>query len=154
CRARGRAAAWPPRSAAPGVQHRIRGAPRVRHLSGETSRRFRVCALSRGQKEEAVAEAVIRQHVEALVKAILAKDIDGITSLYAPNLVSFDIAPPLRYVGADNKRRAWQKAIAAFAGPISYEVRDLSITTDGELALVHSLNHVSGTLASGRRTNL
>jgi ketosteroid isomerase-like protein len=107
-----------------------------------------------GEKEEAVGEALVRRRVEALVKAIRAKDIDGIASLYAPNLVSFDIAPPLRYVGADNKRRAWDEAFAAFTGPISYEVRDLNVTTHGELALVHSLNHVSGTLASGHITDL
>jgi ketosteroid isomerase-like protein len=73
-------------------------------------------------------------------------------SLYAPNLVSFDIVPPLRYVGADNKRRAWQEvsALSAFA----YEVHDLNVTTHGELAFVHSLNHVNATLASGHITDL
>jgi ketosteroid isomerase-like protein len=62
--------------------------------------------MSRGEKEEAVAEALIRQRVEDLVKALRAKDIDSVMSLYAPNLVSFDLAPPLQYIGADNKRRA------------------------------------------------
>jgi ketosteroid isomerase-like protein len=110
--------------------------------------------MSGGEKEEAVAEALIRQRVEDLVKAIRAKDIDGITSLFTPGLVSFDIVPPLRYVGADNKRRAWQEAFTAFTGPIAYEVRDLSVTTQGELAFVYSLNHVSGTMASGRIIDL
>jgi len=93
-----------------------------------------------------VAEALIRQRVEDLVKAIRAKDIDRITSLYAPELVSFDLTPPLRYVGADGKRRAWQEAFAALSGPIAYELRDLSVTTNGELAFVHSLNHINVTL--------
>jgi ketosteroid isomerase-like protein len=63
-----------------------------------------------------VAQDRIRQRVEDLVKAIRAQDIDGVTSLYAPDLVSFVIAPPLRYFGADGKRRAWQEAFAAFSG--------------------------------------
>lgn len=75
-------------------------------------------------------------------------------SLYAPNIVSFDLNPPLGYAGIDNKRRAWEKFFAAYTGPVAYEVRDLSITTDGELAFVHSLNHVSGTLASGHTADL
>ena len=83
-----------------------------------------------------------------------AKDIDGVMSLYAPNIVSFDIVPPLRYVGADNKRRAWQEVFAAYTGPFAYEVRDLNVTTHGELAFVHGLNHVNGTLASGHITDL
>ena len=42
-----------------------------------------------------MGEALIRQRVEDLVKALRAKDIDGIMSFYAPNMVSFDIVPPL-----------------------------------------------------------
>jgi uncharacterized protein (TIGR02246 family) len=108
--------------------------------------------MSQGEKEEAVAEAeaLIRQRVEDAVKALRAKDIDGVMPLYAPDLVSFDITPPLRYVGADNKRRAWQEAFATFTGPFDYEVRDLNVTTHGDLAFVHSLNHVTATLAGGQ----
>jgi ketosteroid isomerase-like protein len=78
-----------------------------------------VLPMSQSEKEEAVAEAeaLIRQRVEDLVKALCAKDIESAMSLYAPNMVSFDIAPPLRYVGADNKRRAWQEAFAVWTGP-------------------------------------
>ena len=94
-----------------------------------------------------MAEALIRQRVEDAAKAIRSKDIDGIMSLYARDVVSFDLNPPLRYGGADNKRRAWQEAVAAYAGPIAYEVRELNVTTHGALAFVHSLNHVKGTLA-------
>ncbi len=101
-----------------------------------------------------MTEALIRQQVEDWAKALCAKDIEGAMSLYAPNIVSFDIVPPLRYAGADKKRRAWQEAFAAYTGPIAYEVRDLNVTTHGELAFVHSLNHVSGRLASGHLSNL
>jgi uncharacterized protein (TIGR02246 family) len=101
-----------------------------------------------------VAEASIRRRVEDVAKAIRAKDIDGVMSLYAPNIVSFDIAPPLRYAGADNKRRAWQEFFAVHTGPVAYEVRELTVMTQGELAFVHSLNHVSGTLAGGHTSDL
>jgi ketosteroid isomerase-like protein len=96
-----------------------------------------------------VAEALIRQRIEDSVRALRAKDIDGVMSLYAPDLVSFDIAPPLRHIGVDAKRRAWHEAFAGFTGPLGYEVRDLNVATQGELAFVHSLNHVNATLAGG-----
>jgi len=101
-----------------------------------------------------MTEALIRQRIEDLVKALNAKDIDGVMSLFAPNLVSFDIVPPLRYVGAENKRRAWQEAFATFSGPFAYELHDLNVTTEGELAFVHSLNHVTATLASAQITEM
>jgi ketosteroid isomerase-like protein len=96
-----------------------------------------------------MAEAFIRRRIQDLVKALNAKDIESVMTLFAPNLVSFDIVPPLQYVGADNKSRAWQEAFAAYAGPFAYEVHDLNVTAHGELAFVHSLNHLNATLASG-----
>jgi ketosteroid isomerase-like protein len=59
-----------------------------------------------------VAEAVIRRRVEGLAKAVREKDLDGVMSFYASNIVSFDIGPPLRYGGTDDKRRAWQDVFA------------------------------------------
>ena len=110
--------------------------------------------MSRVEKEKAVAEAIIRQRVEDYAKAISAKDIDSAMSFFAPNLVSFDIAiKTLLYVGADNKRREWEKAFAAYSS-IAYEIRDLNVTTHGELAFAHAVNHVKGTLASGHITDL
>jgi uncharacterized protein (TIGR02246 family) len=101
-----------------------------------------------------MAEALIRQRIENWVKAFRAKDIDAVMSLYAPDVVSFDIVPPLRYVGATDYRRPWQEAFAAYAGPIDYEVRDLNVTMDGAMAFVHSLNRMRGTLNSGVITDL
>jgi uncharacterized protein (TIGR02246 family) len=105
-------------------------------------------------KEEAVAEALIRQRVEEWAKALRAQDIEGVMSLYAPDIVSFDIAPPLRYAGTDKKRRAWQEVFAVLTGPITYEVCELDVATHGELAFVNSLNHVNATLASGHTSDL
>ena len=37
---------------------------------------------------------------------------------------------------------------------VVYEVRGLNITAHGELAFVHGLNHVTGTLASGHHSDM
>lgn len=101
-----------------------------------------------------MAEADIRQRVEDWAKAIHAKNIDAVMSLYASDIVSFDIDPPLRYAGTDKKRRAWQAFFAAHAGSITYELHELTITLHGELSFVHSLNHVVGTLAGGHASDM
>ena len=101
-----------------------------------------------------MAETDIRQRVEDWAKALGAKDMEAVMSLYAPDIASFDLDPPLRYVGTDKKRRAWQEFFAVHTGRITYEVRELNITTHGELAFVHSLNHVQGALASGHISDL
>ena len=100
-----------------------------------------------------MAEALIRRRVEDYAKAISAKDIDRVMSFFAPEMVSFDLEPPLRYVGADKKRRRWEEGFAAYSS-IAYEVRELSVTTHGELTIVHGLNHFKGTLVSGHTTDM
>jgi ketosteroid isomerase-like protein len=100
-----------------------------------------------------MAEAIIRQRIQDYVTAIRAKDLDGVMRFFASDLVSFDLAPPLRYFGADKKREEWQKAFTAFRS-ISYEIRDLDVTTDGGLAIVRGLNHFTGTPATGPITDV
>jgi ketosteroid isomerase-like protein len=34
-------------------------------------------------------------------------DLEGVMSLYAPDIVSFDLVPPLRHVGAKAKEKNW-----------------------------------------------
>jgi ketosteroid isomerase-like protein len=99
-----------------------------------------------------MAETVIRQRIQDYAEAISTKDIDRVMSFFAPNLVSFDLEPPLRYTGADNKRRRWQQGFAAYRN-INYEVHELIVSTDGELAFVNGLNRFKGTLAGGHITD-
>lgn len=100
------------------------------------------------------AEALIRQRVQGWASAIGARDIEGVMALYSPDVVSFDLDPPLRYAGAGNKRRAWEKFFSIFSAAVSYEVSELSITTAEDTAFVHSLNHVQGQLTSGEMRDM
>ncbi len=96
-------------------------------------------------------EAEIKRVIEGGVEAIRAKDLDGIMSMYAPELVSFDIVPPLQYVGADAYRKQWEEAFSLFPGPIDYEIADLSITVGDDVAFTHSFNRLSGTMNNGQK---
>ena len=99
-------------------------------------------------------EAEIKRVIEGGVEAVRARDIDGVMSIYAPEVVSFDIVPPLRYVGADAFRKVWEEVFFVYQGPIDYEIHDLSITVGDDVAFTHSLNRISGTLNNGQKTDL
>ena len=73
-------------------------------------------------------------------------------SIYAPEIVAFDLDPPLQYVGAEAKRERWLNVFATYQRLLGYEVRDLTITLGNDLAFGHSLNRVSGILKNGNRT--
>jgi ketosteroid isomerase-like protein len=97
----------------------------------------------------AADEAEIRQRIGALVEAIRAMDLDGVKPFFAPDIVSFDIVPPLRHTGAEAKWKNWADVFTAYQPPLGYEVRDLAITAGDEVAFGHSLNRISGTLRNG-----
>ena len=99
-------------------------------------------------------EAAIKGIIEDGVEAIRHKNIEGAMSLYAPEVVSFDIVPPLQYVGADVFRNVWEEVFSLFQGPIGYELHDLSITVGDDIAFTHSLNHISGTMNAGQKADL
>jgi ketosteroid isomerase-like protein len=101
--------------------------------------------------QQAVEEAEIRQRIDKLLEAICAMDLERVKPFYARDMVSFDMGPPLQHVGAEAKWKNWVEFFTVFQLPVSYEVHDLRITVDGDVAFAHSLNRVSVTLRNGSR---
>jgi uncharacterized protein (TIGR02246 family) len=97
----------------------------------------------------AVAEAEIRARVDTLLDAVRTGDLGALKTMFAPDIVSFDIQPPLRHLGADTKLANWEQVFQVFEVPLEYDVRDLTVLVDGDLAVVYSLNHMNATMAPG-----
>ena len=93
----------------------------------------------------------IERAIEDYVEALRARDIDGVMSIYAPELVAFDLVPPLKYVGAEVYRNHWLEGWALLQGPMGYEVHDLDITVGDDVAFTRSLNRSSATLNTGQK---
>src|SRR5690349_16834144 len=96
-------------------------------------------------------EAALGERIQALARAIRGKDIDGVMSVFAADVVSFDLGPPLSHGGGDIFRAHWRALFDAYPGGIEYELRDLAVSADGDVAFSHSLNRMSGTGPDGRR---
>lgn len=97
-------------------------------------------------------EADIRARIDLLAEAIRVMDLERVVAMYARDLVSFDIEPPLRHVGVEAKRTNWTRVFSMYKAPLEYEIRDLAITVGDHVAFGHSLNRISGTLKNGSRT--
>lgn len=93
-------------------------------------------------------EHAIRQLLGSFVEALRAKDLDAVREIYARDVVSFDVEPPLQHVGIDAKLRNWVQVFDAFA-TVDYELRDLALTVDEHVAFGHAFGRLSGTLADG-----
>jgi len=99
-------------------------------------------------------EAAIQGLLDDCTRALYDKNIAGVMSIYVQEVVSFDIVPPLQYIGADAFRKVWEEVFSSFQGPINYEIHDLNITVGDDVAFAHSLNRISGTMNNGQKTNL
>lgn len=91
------------------------------------------------EKDKTRSEAQIRQQIDKFVKAFRSKDLNLMMSLYAQEMVSFDVVPPLQAVGRDMYREVWKAAFALFQNPIDVEMRDLGITAGDDMAFSHKL---------------
>ena len=103
--------------------------------------------------QHAVAEADIRQLIDKLVEAVRTMDLEGVKSIYAPDIVSFDIVPPLQHVGAEAKWKNWVDVFTAYQRPLGYQTRDLAIVVGDDMAFGYSLNRISGTLKNGNSSD-
>ncbi|MEV6876740.1 NAD(P)H-dependent oxidoreductase [Amycolatopsis sp. NPDC051128] len=94
------------------------------------------------------AEAAIRGRIDAIVDGLRNKDLEALRRCYAPDVVSFDVEPPLQHVGTDAKLKNWAKVFTFFE-KVDYELRDLTVTVSGDLAVGHGFGRVSGILTNG-----
>ncbi|HEY3557243.1 MAG TPA: nuclear transport factor 2 family protein [Kribbella sp.] len=99
--------------------------------------------------QNATSQAEVRAAVDRLVEAVRTGDLATLKTIFAPDIVSFDIQPPLRHPGAATKQASWEMVFEAFALPLEYEVLDPTVLVDGDLAVVYSLNHMNATMNAG-----
>ncbi len=98
---------------------------------------------------QASNEAQIRELIDDWVTALRAKNIDGLLSNHVQDIVLFDVPPPLQYRGADVYRKNWEEWFPTLEGPVGYEIRELSVTADDDVAFSHSLNRITSTSTGG-----
>src|SRR5215813_59419 len=85
-------------------------------------------------------------------KAFRARDINVIMEMYSPDVVAYDIAPPLEYKRRDAYRKSWENFFAAYDGPIDMEIREQQLRWSGGLAMTNNLERFTGTLKGGQRS--
>ncbi len=107
-----------------------------------------------GHNTKAIDEAEIRGVMEKWAEALRAKDVAALLAHYTPDILVFDLAPPLRHAGKDVQKKNFQEWFATFRGRVGFEVRDVQITSGDDVAFAHSLNRISGERTSGEDTDV
>jgi ketosteroid isomerase-like protein len=97
-------------------------------------------------------EKLIHALIERRANAFCDKDVETFLAGYAPDLVNFDLAPPLQYKGPD--KDGLQDWFGTWRGSIGREARELSITVSGDVAFSHSLVRMYGTRTDGNEADV
>jgi ketosteroid isomerase-like protein len=100
------------------------------------------------------AEAGVHHWIDDFTRAFEARDTKAVMALYAPDVIAYDVIPPLQYTGSEAYAKDWATYFAGYKGPLAIEYRDLHIYTSGDLALVICLEHVTGTLNNGQSSSI
>jgi ketosteroid isomerase-like protein len=106
-------------------------------------------SVQHGQATQSTAtrdEQQVRAVIEGRSRAIEEKDADRLVGFYAPDVVVFGLAPPLRQPTAEvldpASHRAW---FATFEREIEYDARGLTVTVGGDVAFAHGLVRMAAT---------
>lgn len=100
-------------------------------------------------------ETAIRKLVYDRAAAFRNKNVSGVLATQADDIVQFILAPPLKWAGESAfGRKALKEWFEGFAGVLGYEVTELEISANEDLAFCHSLNHLTGTSREGERGDL
>ena len=91
----------------------------------------------------------IKSLLESRVDACQAKNIDRLMALYSPDIVYYDVVPPLQFEGSDDVRRNFMRWFDEYYGPIELETHDLNAAMGDDVAFAHMLHLDSGTRKRG-----
>jgi ketosteroid isomerase-like protein len=106
------------------------------------------------ENSKATDEAQIRKLMDDRARAVQAKDINGLMSNYAPDVLSFDAVDRLQNSGSDGSRKRAREWFSAYQGPIGSEMRELSIAMGDDVAFCHGLNRIRGTTTNGTQVDM
>jgi uncharacterized protein (TIGR02246 family) len=109
---------------------------------------------SGAETDTARDEADIRALVEGMRRALHERDADALAARLAPDVLVYDLAPPLRSRGAETEREKLRAWLATKTGPIEYELRDLRIEVGGQVAFSTGLARMRATGVDGDAADL
>lgn len=96
-------------------------------------------------------EAQLRALIQEWAEAVRAKDLNAVMRHYAPDVVVFDVMPPLFVKGAESYRRNWQDWFDALEGPADFQFVDLHLVVGADLACCFSVNRLRARYRDGAK---
>jgi uncharacterized protein (TIGR02246 family) len=101
--------------------------------------------------EQTAAEQQLRRLHQRWFDSTAAKDLDGLMAPIADDVISYEHDQPLQYIGVEAVRQVCKTGLdMARDSSVTWNVPDLKIVVDGDLAVAWGLNQVQVKPADGQ----
>jgi ketosteroid isomerase-like protein len=88
-------------------------------------------------ESEVTAEVQVRAQIEEWAEALRAKDVDRIIACHAPDVLAFDCHSQLQFKATDAYRRHLEACMPCMQGAMVFELHDLNIVAQDDVAFCH-----------------
>jgi uncharacterized protein (TIGR02246 family) len=99
-------------------------------------------------------EGAIRELVENWARAVRIKDLDGILANHSPDILMFDVPPPIQSKGIEAYRKTWDLFFSWSQDSRIFDIGEMNITAGNDVAFVTALMRCAGTEANGDKIEL
>jgi len=106
------------------------------------------------KRERTTDEFAIRDLVEKWASAVRSKNLPGILANHAPDILMFDVPPPIQSKGIEAYRKTWELFFSWYQDSGVFDIDELNITAGNDVAFVTALMRCAGTEANGDQTEL
>jgi ketosteroid isomerase-like protein len=87
-------------------------------------------------------------------RAFEARDLNGVMAIYAPDVVAYDVAPPLELAGTDAYRKQYSDLFGQFNGQLKVTYGNIHVEQSGDTAYAFGLERLRGTTARGKPVDM
>ena len=84
-------------------------------------------------------QGVIRELIEKWAAAVRRKDIPAILSGHSPDIVMFDVPPPLQSRGLEAYKAPWHLFFSTSADPVVFDIIEMNVTAGSDVAFAASI---------------
>jgi ketosteroid isomerase-like protein len=100
-------------------------------------------------QQDGTADSQIKARLETWADAVRRHDIPGILADHEPDIVMFDVPPPLQSRGVDEYRKTWDLFFSYHQPGQAFDIEELAITAGEDVAFAVAIMRCGSGTSSG-----
>ena len=102
------------------------------------------------QSQQSDDEVAIREVIAAWAASVRRRDMAGILSNHAPDILMFDVPPPFQTKGIEAYEKTWEMFFSWTDDAIPFDVAEMSVTAGADVAFAVARMHCAEPGPDGR----